>query len=351
MTTRMNPLQLTALVCLLVSVPAAATAQWLDHPTPGIPRTADGKPDLTARAPRTADGKADLSGLWIIGGLAYATNITSVEMLPWAQKVYTERLATYGHEDPVVTCLPEGPRAGLHGLEPLRIVQVPTMTLVLYESSPMRQIFTDGRALPKDPNPTWMGYSIGRWDGDTFVVETTGYNDKTWLDFTGHPHSDALHVTERFTRTDFGHMRLSITYDDPKTYVKPWTINTTMSFVPDTELLENVCQENEKDRHRLVGRVADERKSAKKVPRAVLARYAGDYEVEMLGTWVVSVDGDELMIQMADGSGKQSTIAQSDTLFTFPTVGGSVRFVTDGQGRATHFVLTIVEGDVRATRK
>jgi hypothetical protein len=244
--------------------------------------------------------------------------------------VHKERLATYGHEDPVVSRLPEGPRAGLHGLEPLRIVQTPAMTLVLYETSPMRQIFAGGRALPQDPNPTWMGYSIGRWDRDTFVVET---------------------VTERFRRIDFGRMELAITYEDPKTYVKPWTINTMVFFVPDTELLENVCQENEQDRHRLVGRVSDEQKSATKVPRAVLARYAGAYEVEMLGTFVVTVEGDELKIEMAAGGGKQPTIAQSDTLFAFPTVGGSIRFVADGPGPATHFFLTIVEGDIRGNRK
>ena len=351
MNTRKILPRLMALVCLAAAVPATVTAQWIDHPTPGIPRTADGKPNLSAPAPRTADGKPDLSGLWIIGALGHATNITNVEMLPWAQKVHKERLATYGHEDPVVSCLPEGPRAGLHGLEPVRIVQVPTMTLVLYESSPMRQIFTDGRALPKDLNPTWMGYSIGRWDGDTFVVETTGYNDKTWLDFSGHPHSEALRVTERFRRVDFGRMELAITYEDPKTYVKPWTINTMVFFVPDTEQLEYVCQENEKDRHRLVGRVSDEQKSAKKVPRAVLARYAGTYEVDMLGTFIVTVDGDELKIEMAGGGGKQPTIAQSDTLFSFPTVGGSIRFVADGQGPATHFFMTIVEGDIKGTRK
>jgi hypothetical protein len=285
-----------------------------------------------------------------VGGLGLTTNITTVEMLPWAQKVFSARQATYGHEDPVISCLPEGPRAGLHGLEPLRIIQVPTMTIVLYESSPMRQIFTDGRALPKDPNPTWMGYSIGRWDGDTFVVETTGYNDKTWLDFAGHPHSEALRVTERFRRKDFGHMELAMTYDDPKTYVKPWTVNTTVNFVPDTELLENVC-ENEKDRERLVGRVSDEQKIAKKVSRDVLARYAGTYENEGLGTFTVSVSGDELLIELADGGGRQRTIAQSDTVFMFPAFGGTVRFVTDGKGPATHFVLTVVEGDVTATRK
>jgi hypothetical protein len=346
-----NAVGLTVLLSVVSAFPGTAWAQWIDHPTPGIPRTADGKPNLTAPPPRTADGKPDLSGLWIVGGLGLTTNITTVEMLPWAQKVFRARQVAYGHEDPVVSCLPEGPRAGLHGLEPLRIVQVPAMTIVLYESSPMRQIFTDGRALPKDLNPTWMGYSIGRWDGDTFVVETTGYNDKTWLDFAGHPHSEALRVTERFRRTDFGHMELAITYDDPKAYVKPWTVKTTVNFLPDTELLENVCLENEKDRERLVGRVADEQKIAKKVSRDVLARYAGTYEVEMLGLWTVSVEGDQLSIELADGGGRQRTIAQSDTVFMFPAFGGTVRFVVDGTGAATHFVLTVVEGDVTATRK
>jgi hypothetical protein len=354
MTARINRVALVAtlaVVSIIAAIPAPATAQWIDHPTPGIPRTADGKPNLTAPVPRTADGKPDLSGLWIIGGLGHAMNITGVEMLPWAQQVYKQRQATYGHEDPVVSCLPEGPRAGLHGLEPLRILQAPTMTVVLFETSPMRQIFTDGRALPKDPNPSWMGYSIGRWEGDTFVVETTGYNDKTWLDFSGHPHSEALHVTERYRRTDFGHMELAITYEDSKTYVKPWTITTTVNFVPDTELLEAVCQENEKDRHRLVGRVSDERQSAKKVGRDVLARYAGTYEVEMLGMWTIAVDGDELTIQMANGGEKLSTFAQSETVFMFPTFGGSLRFVSDGKGPASGFVLTIVEGDLQATRR
>lgn len=330
---------------------AVALAQWIDHPTPGIPRTPDGKPNLTAPAPRTVDGKPDLSGLWMINGLGHATNVTNTEMLPWAQKVYQGRIATYGHEDPVVGCLPEGPRAGLSGLEPLRIVQTPYVSFFMYETSPPRQIFTDGRALPPDPTPSWMGYSVARWDGDTFVVDTAGYNDRTWLDFRGHPHSETLHVTERFRRTDFGHMQLAITYDDPKTYTKPWTINMAVNLLPDTDLLENVCLENEKDRQRLVGRVSDEQKSSKKVARDILARYAGTYEVEMLGAWTVSVDGDELKIEMSDGGGKQAVVAQSDTVFGFPPIGGTLRFVTDAKGAATGFVVTIVEGDIKATRK
>lgn len=276
---RLRPLAPTLVVSSLAVLASVAPvhAQWIDHPTPGIPRTADGKPNLAAPVPRTADGKLDLSGIWMASGLGYATNITNVEMLPWAQKVYQVRTATYGHEDPAVGCLPEGPRAGISGLEPFRIVQTPYVSFFMYETSPVRQVFSDGRAMPPDPTPSWMGYSIARWDGDTFVVDTTGFNDRTWLDFTGHPHSEALHVTERFRRTDFGHMQLAITYEDPKTYTKPWTINVAVSLFPDTDLLENVCLENEKDRERLVGRVSDDRKASKKVAREILARYAGTY--------------------------------------------------------------------------
>jgi hypothetical protein len=328
-----------------------AWAQWLNQPTPGMPRTADGKPNLTAPAPRTADGKPDLSGVCAIDGLGAATNITNVEMLPWAQKVYAQRIGTYGHEDPGVGCLPEGPRTGIAGLDPLRIVQTPTVIVILYEAGAPRQIFTDGRKMPNDPQPTWMGYSIGHWDGDTLVVETAGFNDKTWLDFKGHPHSEALRVTERVRRTDCGHMQLTMTFDDPKTYTKPFTVTMPVNFAPDTDLIENVCLENEKDRHRLVGRVSDDQKAAKKVPRATLARYAGVYDVGPLGEWTVSVDGDELKVEMSTGGGKQSTFAQSETRFTFPATGGTLTFVSDAKGVVTEMVLTIVEGDMPAKRK
>ena len=336
---------------LILAASVSVDAQWINHPTPGTPRTADGKPDLTAPVPRTADGKPDLSGLWGINGLGYSTNITNVTMLPWAQNVYEARKATYGHEDPGSNCLPEGPRAALHGLEPFRIVQTPYVSYFLYESSPARQIFTDGRKLPEDPTPSWMGYSVARWDGDTFVIDTAGYNDRTWLDFGGHPHSEALHVTERFRRTDFGHMQLSITFEDPKTYTKPWTIDVAVNLVPDTELLEYVCLENEKDRGRLVGRASDDRNAAKKVSREILSRYVGIYDVPMLGAWTVSLDGDELKIEMGDGGGKQGVIARSDTVFVYPPVGGPVQFVTDGNGQVTGLVLTIVEGDIPGKKR
>jgi Domain of unknown function (DUF3471) len=349
---RLPSLAPAVVATLLAFAPSASVdAQWINHPTPGTPRTSDGKPNLTAPVPRTADGKPDLSGVWAINGLGHSTNITSVEMLPWAQKVYETRAATYGHEDPASNCLPEGPRAGLAGLEPFRIVQTPYVSFFLYESSPARQVFTDGRKLPDDPTPSWMGYSVGRWDGDTFVIDTTGYNERTWLDFAGHPHSEALRLTERFRRTDFGHMQLSITFEDPKAYTKPWTINVAVNLVPDTELLEYVCLENEKDRPRLVGRASDDRNASKKVSRDILSRYVGTYDVVMLGVWTVSLDGDELKIEMADGGGKQAVIPHSDTVFVYPPIGGPVRFVTDAKGQVTGFVVTIVEGDIPAKKR
>ena len=272
-------------------------------------------------------------------------------MLPWAQKVYEARSATYGHEDPASNCLPEGPRAGLAGLEPFRIVQTPDVSFFMYESSPVRQIFTDGRKLPDDPTPSWMGYSVARWEADTFVIDTSGYNERTWLDFAGHPHSESLHVTERFRRTDFGHMQLSITFEDPKAYTKPWTISVAVNLVPDTVMLEYVCLENEKDRPRLVGRASDDRSVSKKVSRDILSRYVGIYDVPMLGVWTVSLDGGELKIEMADGGGKQAVIAQSDTVFIYPPIGGPVQFISDAQGKVSGLVVTIVEGDIPARKR
>ncbi len=128
--------------------------------------------------------------------------------------------------------------------------------MILYEAiRNFREIFTDGRPLPADPNPTWMGYSVGHWDGDTLVVESSGFNDRTWIDTGGHPHSEALRVTERFLRRDFGHITLQTTIDDPKAYTKPWTVSYDLRLLPDTELLEYVCTENNKDmQHIVVGK-------------------------------------------------------------------------------------------------
>lgn len=338
---------------IMFAMSAPLSAQWLSYPTPGIPRMPDGKPNLTVPAPRSADGRPDLSGLWRIEGLGHATNITGDQnpgMLPWAQALYKQRLETYGNDDPVVFCLPEGPRTGLDGGYPLRIIQSPNLLAILYEVGSYRQIFTDGRPLPKEPNPTWMGYSVGHWDEDTLVVETAGYNDKTWLDFNGHPHTEALHLTERLLRKDFGHIQLDLTFNDPRTYTKVWTVRMAMSFVPDSELLENVCLENERDHGHLVGNFRDDRTGQKKIARDILSGYAGTYDTGSFGKWVISLDGDQLMVELPDGGGKQELAPLSETSFIFQSFGGTVTFQKNPRGLVTDFVLTIVEGDFKAPK-
>lgn len=179
----------------------------------------------------------------------------AVPFQPWAEALYKQRRATESKDDPTGNCIPGGvPRADSVPY-PWKIVRGDKMMVILYEAvHSYRQIFTDGREPPKDPNPTWMGYSVGRWEGDEFVVETTGFNNQAWLDNDGHPGSDALHVTERFARKDFGHMNIEITIDDSKAYTKPWTVNLPLKLMADTELLEYVCGENNKDLQHLVGK-------------------------------------------------------------------------------------------------
>jgi hypothetical protein len=235
--------------------------QWSSPKTTGIPRTSYGKPDLTAKAPRAADGKPDLSGLWVLDTEDFWEDIgaglkpESVPLQPWAAAVYSERKASLGKDNPIARCMP----AGVPTIEtiptPHKIIQTPAFIAILYEyNMQYRQIFTDGRALPKDPNPNWMGYSVGRWDGDTLVVETVGLKDNTWLDLFGHPATDALRVTERFHRRDFGHIDIDITMTDSKAYTKPWPIILHPQLMPDSEMLEFVCIENNKGVEHMVGK-------------------------------------------------------------------------------------------------
>src|SRR4051812_1048776 len=213
---------------LIVLVAASAQAQWIHVTLSDTPRTADGKPNLAAAAPRTAQRKPDLSGVWLrvrpTTAIPGPTNQNlryllkdgeSVPYQPWAEKLYQQRIAQEGAGSPGQRCLPEGiPNAMLPPVA-FKIVQAPRVTLILFEvSNEYRQIHTDGRSHPKDPNPTWWGYSVGRWEGDTFVVDTAGFNALTWLDKAGHPHTEALKTTERFRRTSFGRMEVEITIDD-----------------------------------------------------------------------------------------------------------------------------------------
>ena len=254
----------TVIFGLLLSAPI--TAQWLGYPAKNIPRTADGKPNLSAPAPRAANGTIDLSGIWqptadpkdpaggIEGIIAprYQVDIMrdlqgDVPFQPWAAELFKQRQANKMRDNPMIKCLPAGvPRLDAY-VHPYKIVQTPGLIVILYESQTLfRQIFTDGRVHPKDPEPSWLGYSIGRWDDDALVVETIGFNGQTWLDGLGHPHSAAMKLTERFRRRDFGHMDIEITIDDPKAYTKPLRYVQPQLLQPDTELIEYICNENMK---------------------------------------------------------------------------------------------------------
>ena len=243
-------------------MPISAFAQWEKVKPLNLPRAADGKPNLSAPAPRGPDGKPDLSGIWWLStGRStetappkYLENIAAdlkpeeVPFQPWAAALFKERKANLSKDVPYSRCLPPGLPMITSFAAPWKVIQNPGLIAILYEnSSTYRQIFMDGRVLSKDANPAWMGYSTGRWDGDTLVVETAGFNDKTWMDFFGHPHTEALRVTERIRRCDVGHLDVQYTFDDPKAYTKPWSVTIHPILLLEGDLYEFVCNENEKD--------------------------------------------------------------------------------------------------------
>lgn len=261
---------------MLVLFGAAAQAQWVNHPTPGTPRLRDGKPNLTAPAPRAASGKPDLAGIWQAEGASieelkkmlpggvnglgedppskYFLNVLAdfqpdnAPIRPADAALYRQRAQTSGSGFPATHCLPLGVPLAEIAPEPYKILQTPNVVAFLYEAdTTFRQVFTDGRQLPENPQPAWMGYSVGRWEGGTLVVQTSGFNDQSWLDAGGHTHSEALRVTERFQRRDFGHLELQVTIDDPKAFTGPFTYKVNERLLPDTDLLEYYCVENEKD--------------------------------------------------------------------------------------------------------
>jgi len=250
---------------------APASGQWLHYPTAGVPRDARGKPNLSAPAPRAADGKPDLSGIWTLGttcppggcvdypigpefGNFGASLRDGLPYQPWAAALVKERSALSGRDDPVAWCKPAGALRLLTFPPPRKLLQLPGLVVILSERDvTFRQIFTDGRPLPKDPEPSWNGYSIGRWVKDTLVVETIGLHDGIWLDRRGSPMTDAARITEKFRRVNYGRLEIEVTVDDAKAYTKPWTVTLNQTILPDTDLLEYHCNDNEKDRVHLVG--------------------------------------------------------------------------------------------------
>ena len=269
----MNGKQLGLMMALALAAAIPAGAQWLHYPVPGVPRTKAGAVDMTAPAPRVG-GKPDLSGIWeaednrpcppggcldmkvgqefvnigwsLKGGLPYQ---------PWAAELTKQRTIENRLHDPMSRCLPPGiVRLHTHALM-RKIVQTPTLVAILNEQSVWyRQIMMDGRPLPVDPLPTWNGYSVGKWEGDTLVAESNGFRDDLWLDANGSPMTASAKISERFRRPDFGHLEIALTVDDPKAYTRPWTVILRQTIVADSDLLDYVCQENERDVNHLVGK-------------------------------------------------------------------------------------------------
>lgn len=266
--------RLVPLVVIVCGTVASGSAQWLNYPAPGVPRLPNGKVDLAAKPPRTRDGMPDLSGVWqtqleSTDGKQNAFSVPGDDPRTFS-KYFLNILADFKADDlplrplavetmqknrelklpgAAARCLPLGlPLMDVFSYSPFKMIQSPGVLVVFYEmDNAHRQIYMDGRTLPVDPQPTWGGYSVGRWEGDTLVVEASGFNDRTRLDTAGHPHSERMRLQERFHRRDFGHMDLTVTVDDPEMYTKPLSYTVTEVLLPDSDVLETVCNENEKD--------------------------------------------------------------------------------------------------------
>jgi hypothetical protein len=341
------PVAAASWLCLL-SAPAAA--QWINYPSPGLPRLPDGKPNLSAPAPRTPDGKPDLSGIWRAGrtgdyGYDYnvAQTLTPDGVQPWAEALRLQRVQDFRKDSPLARCLPVSvPFLNFRGLS--RIVQTPGLIVILHESpnSPHRTIFTDGRELPKDPNPTWLGYSVGHWEQDTLVVNSAGFNDRGWLDVGGHPQTETLRITERIRRRDVGHLEYEMTLDDPKTFTRPFTLRADKTLAPDIELLEDIC-ENEQSGAHLAGGVT--------LAPEVLSKYAGTYEFPSGRAVVVTVSGAQLNVLDVANPADHLFVARSETEFLSSLSQVVLEFVKDAQGAVTHVIRTGAGPTEKAVRK
>jgi len=262
----------------VVSAPAVGFGQWLKLPTQGVPRNPDGTPNLKAPTPRLADGKPDFSGIWHAGNrrpcvpgtgefIACDSEIGASRLsrdlgadtpgglpyLPAARQVWEHRKADDGRDDPHVRCLPDNPPRHWTLPHLSRLIHTPKLLAVLYEvNAQYRQIHIDGRPLPADMNPSWMGYSTSRWEGDTLVVQTEGFRDGLWADMNGSPLGSATKMTERITRPDYGTLNIDLTIDDPKHYSKPFTVKLTQVIELDTEIVDEFCLEGEQSYERML---------------------------------------------------------------------------------------------------
>ena len=347
-------------VLMLFAGTIAAAAQWLDRPWPGIPRTADGKPDLTAPAPRGPDGQPDLTGVW--NGPPPVARPTPATLQPWVTDLARRRQQEYYKMRPFFRCLPSGPETERSGGWK-RVLQTPTSLAILNDDLTYRVIHMDGRELEANPAPTsWTGYSVGRWDGDTLVVDSAGFNDKTWVSRYGVSHTEALQITERYRRPDFGHLQVEVTFTDPGAFGKPWGFTVNMALAADTDMLEAVCERSSED---WAGSLSDAANRAVSVPPEVLARYVGVYSGiygENERTYEVSLSGDQLIATIVgaydavglgaaglDEGASRPLVPRSQTLFE--GLGLGYRFIVNDKGVATDLMVIHVSGDYKYSRQ
>ncbi len=263
-------------VCSALIWSATIRAQWLKYPTAGVPKTAAGKLNLSAPTPRTADGKPDFSGIWLTDspcartqepesltcGSELPMGLAGINMgaglpgglpyQPWLAALVKKRTAENAKDDPHVLCLPDTFVRAYSLPHLLKFVQTPGLLIMLNEmNAGYRQVFTDGRPLPDDPTPSWQGYSSAKWEGDTLVVNSAGFRDDIWIDWNGSVITSVAKVHERIRRPDYGHLEVGVTVDDPKAYTKPWTVALHQRLALNTELVDEICLENEKSSQRM----------------------------------------------------------------------------------------------------
>ena len=336
-----------------------ASAQWLDRPWPGIPRTADGKPNLAAPAPRGPDGKPDLTGVWNSPPLVARPD--PADLQPWVLDLVRQHQQDYFKGRPYYQCRPSGPEAERFGGWK-RILQTPSAIAMLNDDLTYRVIHMDGRQLEENLAPSWMGYSVGRWEGDTLVVNSAGFNDKTWVSRYGVSHTEGLRMTERYRRSDFGHLQVEVTFTDPAAYAKPWGFTAEMALTADTEMLEAVC---EKSSEHWAGSLSDAAKQTVSVSPDVLAGYVGVYTGIYGGnkrTYEVSLVGGELVAKIVgnavegglgavglDEGAPRPLVPLSQTVFE--GLGLGYRFVVGDNGVATDLIVIHISGPYKYARQ
>lgn len=346
------------LVFTLLMATMPAIAQWLDRPWPGIPRTANGEPDAGAPAPRGLDGKPDFTGVW--SGPPPVANLDPAQLQPWALELASQRQQNFYKERPLFRCLPNGPETESSGGWK-RFIQTPTTIAILNEDLTFRVIHMDGRELETDPIPSFTGYSVGHWEGDTLVVDTNGFNDQTWVSRYGVSHTEALRVRERFSRPDFGHLQIQARFTDPETFSESWGFDTTMELAADTEMLESVCERGSDD---WTGNLSDTEAKRVAVPPETLASYVGVYrgiyggsertyeislvEGELIATIVGAYTALGLGAAGLEAGVPRALVPLSQTLFD--GLGLGYRFMVSGDGEVESLIISHVSGDYTYAR-